>query len=275
MQSRLASVPIALALLLGATATARADWPRPFVMPPLANGPEFTGEIMVGTIETGPLEVTLLGFEFGARHRFDRLGIHGSLPVIHADTDNWDGTSLGNLTAGMDYQVAGSIRGRRHSLVAVGASLSFPTADDNGDGSLAAGVHSAFRVPDPGKYFPDTTTIRVFSDWRTGSDEWFFQGELGMHALVHDNADDQILFRLGLGAGVAVSPMAALIAELTTMTDILDDDNGAEDFLHTLDLGVRFLGGSSIFGIRLYVPLDDSMRNRDALGFAFDFAARL
>lgn len=275
MQSRLASSFAAAVLVLLAAAPARADWPRPFVLPPLAAGPELHAEVMFGTVDTGP-DATLLGFDFGLRHRFDRLGISGSLPIVHTDTDIWDGTSLGNLTAGVDYLIAGSVRGRRHSATAIGASLSLPTADDDGDGSLAALTHAVFRIPDPGKYLPNTTTIRVFADWRTGTSEWFFQGELGMHALVIDGADDEILFRLGLGGGVAVSDSAALIGELTTMTDILDDNEGDEHFLHTLDLGVRFLGGgNSIFGIRLYLPLDDSYRDNDALGLAFDFATRL
>lgn len=275
MRSPLACSALVVATLLLAAGPARADWPRPFVMPPIAAGPEFYSEVMLGTMDFGPLEATMLGFEFGFRHRFDRLGISGGIPIAHVDTDNWDGTSLGNLTAGIDYLVAGSVRGQRHSATSIGATLSLPTASDGGDSALAALGHSTFRVPDPGRYLPDTTTIRVFGDWRTGTGEWFFQGELGMHALVRDGADDEVLFRLGVGGGVALSPAAALIAELTTMTDILDDDNDPEDFLHTLDLGVRFLGGNSIFGIRLYLPLDDSMRNRDALGLGFDFAVRL
>jgi hypothetical protein len=254
MQSRLASSFTAAALVLLAAAPARADWPRPFVMPPLGAGPELHGEVMFGTVEVGPVDATLLGLELGFRHRLDRLGLSAALPIVHTDTDGWDGTSLGNLTAGVDYLIAGSVRGRRHSATAIGVSLSLPTADDDGDGALAALSHAYFRVPDPGKYFPDTTTIRVFGDWRTGTDQWFFQSHLGMHVLAHDGPDDQVLFRLGLGGGVSLSDTAALIGELTTMADLLDDD-GSEDFLHTLDLGVRFLGGSSIFGIRLYLPL--------------------
>jgi hypothetical protein len=92
-----------------------------------------------------------------------------------------------------------------------------------------------------------------------------------MDVLVIQGADDLLLLRLGLAGGVHVASQLALIAEVTTVSDILDDRATQEDFLHTLDLGLRHVGPGSTFGARLYYPLDRSLRRLDILGVGFDF----
>jgi hypothetical protein len=265
----------AVATALGAVAAPAAAHPaHPFVMPELSPHRRLGAEVLVGSLDV-PFHVTVIALEPTLSLTLTpRWTLTGRIPIGHVASDVRDGTTLGNATIGAIYLF--SSRGRRHDLRrgALDFSLSFPTAADGGDAGFAARTHAVFRVPDPGLYFPKTTTVRVHGNYRADVGQVFFQGQFGMHVLVIQRADDLLLLRLGLAGGVHVSPQVALIAELTTMSDILDDRQTREDFLHTLDLGMRFSGATSTFGARLYYPLDDSLRNGlHIIGVGFDFQA--
>lgn len=277
MRARAIASWISFASFFVANAGARAEPLRPFEMPPLSAGTEIHSELMVGSMRfSTDVEGTTLALDSGVRHRIGPLGLSVSIPAVHRDHNVGDGAGLGNISIGVLYLITAPDRAGPHDSLVLGASTSLPTGGKSG--YLQAG----FRIADPGHYWPDTTTLRIFSGWRTGADTWFAQAELALYALLRE-VDDEFLLRVALGAGKQLSPTFAVIGEITTMSDLPDSDGlfGTEpspfllysgDFIHALNLGARVRAGSSTLGFRLYSPID---RRFGAVGFAFDVTLEL
>lgn len=243
-----------------------------FEMPELAPSRHLGEELMVGTLDFAASNLTVAAVELsGDWAPTPRIALHALLPIAYANGEELSGTSLGNITFGLGYVLANHRWGRRSRLWSVGADLSLPTASDGGDASSVAVAHGIYRITGLGRYAPEVTTLSLHGDLRREDDKFFFQGQLGFDFHIDDASDDTFALRLGIGGGVKVSSHVAFIAELTTISDILDDSDG-EDFLHVLDFGTRYWLHASSFGARFYLPLDDSTRNGlDILGFAIDY----
>lgn len=265
-----------LALLPAGGSVAAAEVSAPFVMPDLRNHHEVGGGMMYGSADLGIFgNATLFSF-FGQYRRpiTDRLGFAATLPIAYASGDLADGTSLGNLTFETSYLLTVESAANQRRFAAFRASLSLPTASDGGNASEAALAHAIFYVPDPGLFLPDTTTLRLSGDYRIEWARAFFQANLGLDVLVISEADDVPYIRLGLAGGFTASERIALVAELTNMSDVLDD-SGGEDYLHTLDLGLNIGLPRGHLALRLYFPLDDSRRDLDIFGVGFELFRRL
>jgi hypothetical protein len=266
---RISLFAITTATLAASAGDARAD--GMFVMPRLAPEQSLSFEMLYGQMNFIGGDLTLISLEGTYRHRFGpRFAAYGNLGLAHGRNDALDGTSLTNLTFGGSYLI--SRRGDGASALVM--SVSLPTASDSGDAAAMAFAHGAFHIADPGRFFPETTTFRVGGDWARRFGKAFFQLEGGVHALFADG-DDEVLLRLGVGGGAWVGRRVALVGELTTMAYFLTDEDGEEDFLTTLDAGMRFLLNKGQLGARLYIPLDESTRDADMLGFGVDLLLRL
>jgi len=243
----------------------------PFHMPGMTPERAASLELMLGHMSSIPSGLTLVGAELGGEFPITRrLSLEAVLPVAYESGSGRSGLALGNVTAGAGY----TLRAPGHGIGwAVGGSVSFPTAPDTGDGRAAAFDHSVFRVPFPGHYQPRTTTLRLRADARIDDEMLFLQLHLASHMLVVDGAGDVFLMVLGASGGVRLTERTAMITEVTIVSDILDDSSG-DNFLHTLDLGFRHRERSTVFGLRLYLPLSDSLRSRSMVGVALDVAQR-
>lgn len=117
-----------------------------------------------------------------------------------------------------------------------------------------------------------TGALRVAAARRVDRAKAFAQVELAAVALIRGGgASDELQLRLGLAGGVRVVRRVSLLGELTTVSGILSGgldrlapDEPAEDFRHTLDLGLRADLPRLTLTVRLEVPLDHSLRSRDA-----------
>ncbi len=273
--SRRAAPLAALAVSLLAPPAVRAQPHSPlFEMPSPLPSRTVGAELMVGTIDVESGNVTLAALELsGEFAATPRLALRALLPIAYANGQDFSGTTLGDLTLGTEFLLTAQRSGGSLSLWSLGGSMSLATASDGGESRRAAEAHRDFRVPYPGHYWPDTNTLRLHADYRLESGQVFFQGQLGVQFHVIEDVDDVLNLRLGLGGGAMITRHVALLAELTTISDILDDSEG-ENFLHVLELGGRFHVPGGAFGARFYLPLDDSLREgRDILGFAVDYRA--
>jgi hypothetical protein len=265
----LAAAALAAALLATATPAA-AD--TPYIMPPLVIDQELGAEFQFGQRSAPGDDITFLVVEGTFRQPLGpSFALLAQLGVGHVDVGNADGTTLTNLTLGGTYMLSR----RRDGRSAVVFSVSLPTASDQGNDGAAAFGLASFYLADPGRFEGDATTFRAYLDYRLDSGRVFAQVEGGMQAIFHEG-DDWVLLRGNLAAGVGLSPRVALVAELTNMAYIfVDQPPNDEDFLHALDLGMRFRLHNGRLGARVYVPLDDSRRDVDDLGIALDFTIGL
>lgn len=258
-----------LALSLLAPAHAHADETAAFVM-----ADTHTYERAIGTALTigGHADATLVGMEGTVRWPLgERWALGARLPLVFARSSMANDLALGNLTFSATVILNAEAQRQDTYLSALALSISAPTAgitDD--DGINGAARFAAFYVPDPGLYRPDTTTVRVYYSLRSQGHSYFGQLEVGLQQLIIEDIDDQTRLRLGMAVGVNVSSNIVLVAELSNVSDILDDANG-EDFWHTLDVGMRANTGTGHVGLRVYLPLDRSSRDQDMLGVTLGY----
>jgi hypothetical protein len=286
-----------LAGALGASPVRAGDAPglsdaTPFLMPDTSERAQAGVDVFVGTVNAdqgGVLfsaEATVLTFEpYIDIALTDELKLWGRVPLAYADAkttvlgveQNESDTLLGNVGLGARImtQVSYDLR------VGGGVLVHLPTANgDDVDGNLvdpplATMVTRIFQLE---RYVPDTATVGAHADVRFDVGPAFLQGQvMYMHFLAEDEGDeDADLLRLGAAAGFWVTPTIATMAELTTLTTVLDDDvqlnasNEDEDFFHSLDLGLRFAQKRWTLALRFHLPLDDVFRDNGLLGGGAD-----
>lgn len=269
-----------LATLTALPAGAVADGvTAPYQMESLDGDDRAGVDIMLGRYELdlfAEIDITTVSLDaFVQTEVAPNVIVFGRVPFQYArlsadGADDESGTSLGNVTGGAMF-----VSRSGTTTVGGGGSLSLPTADDDGDGGNAALFHSLFRVSSYGLYLPNTWTIRLHGDVRVEQGKTFVQARGGLDYLTLDGEDedeDLKLLRIGVAGGAMINPTVALIAELTTMSSILEDNEGEDDeeWVHTLDLGVRARSGNTLFGARIYLPLDEDFRDANMMGLGVD-----
>jgi hypothetical protein len=202
-------------------------------------------------------------------------------PDLVIGDDECCGAALGNLTLG--------VRGLRSSAYDTGLrtviggemTVSLPTAPDDGEGGVSTRLATFARFPhDPGRYQPDTGTIRLAGGAQFYGRRFLVQAGLGVDAFIYDDdiADDSsdVAVRLGAGGGYRFTYALAAIAELNGLILVDSDTIGAgdDDVIGSLDVGLRYGTEALALGIRAYVPLDDDFRDVDAIGLGLDAGAR-
>jgi len=269
----------------GDTETDRFNVDRvaPFVMPNLTMPGRVTLDVVAGR-SSPPVgrTRTLVSIELGGAYSIGRgLSVFGVLPVAHVRDDFVEETALGNISLGAMF--VQDLQGR-DSAWRFGGSVELlaPTAGSGGDDRLAATANSVFRRPVWARYLPSTPSVRLHAHARYESGALFVQGLFGADFVVFEDgvldANGELLVeaRIGVAAGAMLSPKLGVIAEITTVSDFLEDNGVAEDeFLHSLDVGVRYFTGLGTVGLRTYIPLDEQFRDEEMLGVAIDFTAPL
>jgi hypothetical protein len=235
---------------------------------------------------TGDVDISTLALDL---HGDIRVAPHwvilARLPLSHATvegdpalTDCCD-FALGNFTLG-GRGLWASLFGDGSRAVAGGElSLSLPTANDSGASGVSAGQAAVASLPhDPGRYAPNTTTIRL-----TGMSQyysrWFLaHAEIGPRLYIYDSdvPDDgsDFALRLALALGVRATYTISILAELTAQLYFDEAFRGGDETVTSLDVGVRYGSGRGIFGARFYFPLDPELRDVDMLGFGLDAGLR-
>ncbi len=187
--------------------------------------------------------------------------------------------ALGNLTLG-GRGLWSTVHGSSRSVLGGELSASVPTASDDGERGISAAAAAFARLPhDPGRYAPNTTTIR-FTLLGQFYNRWFLvDAEGGVQLFLYDgdvpgDDDSDVGLRLALAAGIRATYTVAILAELSSL--FLSDDKfaGGDDTVTSLDLGVRYASQSLIFGARVYLPLDPELRDLDMLGVGLDVGGR-
>jgi hypothetical protein len=209
--------------------------------------------------------------------------IVGRMPFAYASIDDPMAQDccelgLGNLTLGGRGLWSAIYSGGLRSVVGGELNVSLPTANDSGERAVSADTAAfAFFPKDPGRYAPDVATIR-FNILAQFYSRWFLlHTELGPQLFIFNddangNDDKDLAIHLGVGAGIRATYTLAVLAELNAF--LLDFGDGNDDSLLSVDLGLRYASGGALFGVRLYLPLDDGFRNLDMIGAGFDAGLR-
>lgn len=295
-----------LGALCLATTTARAEGRRPFVMGDLdtsnSAGVEFSYGAMSRDYGTYQVEVSAWTLDVVAEYRVaPQIELFGRIPFIQSTislgglVDDISGSSLGNVTGGARFVLTSETSASPEAqappgrtVLAFAGSVSIPTADDTGDGCIAAASGlSLHGFHDLGLYAPTATTLRAEAEGRLDEGRLFVQTAFGLH-LVHiantdmcdademDPGSDTLeLLRFGLAGGVRVTPELAVIAEVTTIASVLEDNNAAdEEFIHGVDLGVRYDRSNLTAAARVFMPIDESLREFFDFGFGLELGGR-
>jgi hypothetical protein len=236
------------------------------------------GELIPGNYDrAGDTAILIPASAFAEFALGEHVVLLGRVPFAYVDrvglADEEGAWALGNVGLGVQL-AAGS--GRPHEgrlLYGIGALVHAPTASDEGDQGAAAARAASFLVPDRGRYLPDATSVRVRAGVRYESEMVFVQGEVAIDRQIYQDVDDRTDLLLGAGLGLAFDPYWALLAELTALSNVLEDD-GDSDLLPVLDAGLRYHNPDLMAGLRVYWPFHESYRDASAIGLGLDIALR-
>lgn len=180
--------------------------------------------------------------------------------------------ALGNVGVGL--LLAGSSRRDWDAWLryGLGVLVHLPTASDEGDQGAAAGRAATFLVPERGRFLPGITNLRARGDVRYETGRLFMQGEVGVDHQLRDDSDDRTDLLLAAGLGVTLSPYWAVLAELTAVSNILEDEDS--ELLPVLDAGLRYHDPSLMTGLRVYWPFHEGYRDASAIGVGIDLGLR-
>jgi hypothetical protein len=243
-------------------------------------GERFAGvETQVGFYDSGALEFTSVNVDLVAEVPVvERITLAGRFPICWYQAGDDAETGIGNLTLAARSRIVDR-RGPNGRIIVGGtASLSIPTADGTAP-RIAATVHTPPH--EWGHYHPDVTTLRLGGDFVMVRRRWFFQAQIAMHMMFFDESggivwnDDQVnLARLGLAAGVLVTPGLALVGEASATVGLLEGSDD-DELLEGVDVGARWTIGRVTLAGRVWFPLDDEPREHGVLGFGLDVHTRL
>jgi hypothetical protein len=212
----------------------------------------------------------------------------GRLPLAyHSVEDDEDivgdpdccGAAIGNATLGVRVLDSSAQRSTR-SVIGGELTVSLPTAPDSDEGGFTAASAALAHLPhDPGRYLPDTTTIRFAGGGQLYADKFFIQGGGGLDIFVFDDDafgddDTDLALRLGGAAGFRATHELAILAEMNGII-LLDNDDDENDAFSSIDVGIRYGTDSLLLGLRAYIPLDDELRDVDMFGVGLDLGVRI
>lgn len=203
-------------------------------------------------------DATLIGINLHGHYAIGHgLLIGGHLPLSHVRFNDDSATSLGNLTAELNYRLSN----RPRSSSWIDTSLSVATADNNGDGQLAALSYAIFAMEDPGKYAPDTNTIRLMYRHYHTEGSLHFEAQAGVQYLVTKDTDNSLRAPFILGLRAAISSRIDGVGRFSTFWE-LDAEDDEDSFLHMLEAGVTvYKVGSGQLEALIYYPLDEVYRD--------------
>jgi hypothetical protein len=231
---------------------------------------------------TGDVDYTSITLDLGADIRIaPHFVLLARMPLSHASTDPGDccALALGNFTLG-GRGLWSSVGATSRSVIGGELSASLPTASDSGERGISAAASAFAQLPhDPGRYAPNTTTLRLKLMGQFYNRWFLVDAEAGGQLYLYDgdvpgDNDYDLGLRLALAAGIRATYTVAILAELSSLFLSDDEFAGNNDTVTSVDLGVRYASQALILGGRVYIPLDSEMRDRDMLGIGLDVGAR-
>jgi hypothetical protein len=207
----------------------------------------------------------------------------GRLPLSHVSVDpeidvgdDCCELALGNLTLGGRGLWSTLHANGTRSVAGGELAIGLPTASSDGDRGVSAGEAAFAYAPiDPGRYAPNTTTIRFDLFGQLYGQRFMAQAQLGGQLYFFGDeagGGEDLALHVGLATGVRLSYRLALLLELQAM--LSDEGRFGEDDFSALDLGVRYGSDRGVFGARIYLPLDGGLRDLDMLGVGLDAGLR-
>jgi hypothetical protein len=263
-------------LLMAGTAQAH---PPPFYwMPDLSAHSQVGVDLIPGNFDRdGDSALLVPASVFAELAVTDYLVLLARVPFAYVDrvgiVDPDEGAfALGNV--GLGLLLADSSRRDWDAWLryGIGVLVHLPTASDEGDQGAAAARAATFLVPDRGRFQPGITNLRARGDVRYETGRVFMQGEVGIDHQLRDDSDDRTDLLLAAGLGVTLSPYWAVLAELTAVSNILEDEDS--ELLPVLDAGLRYHDPSLMTGLRVYWPFHESYRDASAIGVGIDLGIR-
>lgn len=268
-------VVLACALMAG---TAEAHPPPFYWMPDLSAHSQVGVDLIPGNYDrAGDSALLVPASVFAELAVTDYLVLLARVPFAYVDrvgiVDPDDGAfALGNV--GLGVLLAGTSRRDWDSWLryGIGVLVHLPTASDEDEPGIAAARAAAFLVPERGRFLPGVTNVRARGDVRYETGSLFLQGELGIDHQLREDSDDRTDLLLAAGLGVTLSPYWAVLAELTAVSNILEDEDS--ELLPVLDAGVRYHDPGMMAGLRVYWPFGEASRDASAIGVGIDLGVR-
>ncbi len=221
---------------------------------------------------TGGDDLTLIGLDVYAHTEISPgLRIGGRIPIAHGRFNEDSETTLGNLSLELFYDL--------RSNASLETSVSFPTAEDDGDGASVASTFATFWIPDPGLYAPNTTTFRLMYNHRWSLRPGTAQKNgialhvgAGIQFLSVDGGEDRLRVPLQLTGSIGLSGQTEAIGRFGTYW-ISGAEDGEDDFLHVLEAGLRIGNvGRGQLELLVYLPTDETYRDQfEAWGITVGF----
>jgi len=260
----LGSAPCLVLVLLMAPAAQAQE--RLFTMADLGAHPHVAARSALGTARGNPGESGQdPGFFLRDRDLFSYLELEGRgtigdfaftaiAPLALVADGPPQGVGLGNPT--LDVLYRRPLPAGDHVFVVGGGiagSLGLASSPE-------AEATASYYYQDLGRYWRYGHTLRLHGDAGWSRGPTFAELELGIdhHIGTGEYRESrQTLARLGVGVGVRPARSLALLAELTTLSNLLDVNPTADDdghFVHALQLGARW-GDCVSLGLSLFVPL--------------------
>jgi hypothetical protein len=206
----------------------------------------------------GGADTSLIGINLHGHYALGHgLLVGGHLPLAHVRFSDDSATSLGNLTAELNYRLTNGPRNKSW----LDTSLSIGTADNSGDGRVAAVTYAIFAMEDPGKYAPNTTTARLMYRHYFGEPKLRFEFQGGAQYLSIEDTDNVIRLPIVFGVRYALGPRIQVLGRFSTFW-LLNAEDNEDDFLHMVEAGVNLLKvGRGEVQALLYYPLDEVYRD--------------
>jgi hypothetical protein len=268
-------IVLACVLMAG---TAQAHPPPFYWMPDLSAHSQVGVDLIPGNFDrAGDSALLVPASVFAELAVTDYLVLLARVPFAYVDRvgidDPDDGAfALGNV--GLGLLLANTSRRDWDSWLryGIGVLVHLPTASDEGEEGIAAARAAAFLVPDRGRFQPGITNLRARGDVRYETGRVFMQGEVGLDHQLREDIDDRTDLLFAAGLGVTLSPYWAVLAELTAVSNILEDEDS--ELLPVLDAGLRYHDPGMMTGLRVYWPFHESYRNASAIGVGIDLGFR-
>jgi hypothetical protein len=268
-------IVLACVLMAG---TAQAHPPPFYWMPDLSAHSQVGVDLIPGNFDrAGDSALLVPASVFAELAVTDYLVLLARVPFAYVDRvgidDPDDGAfALGNV--GLGLLLANTSRRDWDSWLryGIGVLVHLPTASDEGEEGIAAARAAAFLVPDRGRFQPGITNLRARGDVRYETGRVFMQGEVGLDHQLREDIDDRTDLLFAAGLGVTLSPYWAVLAELTAVSNILEDEDS--ELLPVLDAGLRYHDPGMMTGLRVYWPFHESYRDASAIGVGIDLGFR-
>lgn len=268
-------VVLACVLVAG---TAEAHPPPFYWMPDLSAHSQLGIDLIPGNYDrAGDSALLVPASVFAELALTEHLVLLGRVPFAYVDRvgiddPDEDAFALGNV--GLGVLLAGTSRRDWDAWLryGLGVLVHLPTASDDGDAGAAAARAATFLVPDRGRFLPGITNVRVRGDLRYETGSLFLQGEVGIDHQFREDTGDRTDLLLGAGLGLMFSPYWAMLAEVTAVSNVFEDEDS--ELLPVLDAGLRYHDPSIMAGLRVYWPFDDSYRDASAIGLGIDIGFR-